>query len=172
MAFKTEQKLFDKALSSKFIRGLISANPGTTTYCEAEVPNLYGIPDYVIFKVNPHANLNKRFTTYAFEMKLSNWKRALVQAYCYQAFANKSYVLLDHSHIRSPRKNLIEFKKSNVGLLSIDIEGRVFLHFEPKYRKPYSKRAEVAWLRRVFHQEYIAFPPYFYKNEFHEVAIY
>jgi len=143
LRFKTENELFKKALESRFFKKL--ASPENKVFCKAEAPNLYGIPDYVIFTITN----SQGAVTYAFEMKLRHWKRALVQAYCYRAFANKSYVLLDHSRIGSPVRHIDEFKLSNVGLLSINTEGDVFVHFTPKYAKPYSKRAEVAWLRQV-----------------------
>lgn len=59
----------------------------------------------------------------AIEAKLKDWKRALQQAKRYKKFAKQSYVLLDESNISAALKNLDEFEKYNIGLISLSDEG-------------------------------------------------
>lgn len=59
-------------------------------------------------------------TIWAFELKLSNWKRALFQALQYKAFANYSVVVFPHEKEKVLRQNLSAFKEFNVGVLLFD----------------------------------------------------
>lgn len=70
-------------------------------------------------------------TIWAFELKLSNWKRALFQALQYKAFANYSVVVFPFEKEKVLRKNLITFADFNVGILLFD-----------------SKSQKAKWLRR------------------------
>lgn len=65
---------------------------------------------------------NPRFSlfasrTVAIEGKLSDWQGGLTQAIRYQRFAQQVYVALDEDFIH--RVNIEEFKKFNVGLISV-----------------------------------------------------
>ncbi|WP_322552810.1 hypothetical protein [Priestia megaterium] len=55
--------------------------------------------------------------TVAIEGKLNNWKAGLTQAIRYQRFAEQVYVALDEDFVH--RANLEEFKKYNIGLISV-----------------------------------------------------
>lgn len=57
---------------------------------------------------------------WAFELKLSNWKRALFQALQYKAFANYVAVVLPYEKENILRKNLSAFITLNVGVLLFD----------------------------------------------------
>lgn len=72
----------------------------------------------------------------AIEAKLRDWRRALLQAYRYQNFANKSWVLLDEKNISSARKNIQHFENLNVGLASFNIHREIRIYFEPKLTDP------------------------------------
>lgn len=72
----------------------------------------------------------------AIEAKLKNWKRALDQAFRYKWFAKKSFVVLDSSNIRPAIKNIVDFKKMNVGLAEISTNGEVLVHFNPVKKEP------------------------------------
>ena len=74
---------------------------------------------------------SQKDSIWAFELKLSNWKRALFQALQYKAFANYVAVVLPYERENILRKNLSTFITLNVGVLL----------FDPKSQK--SK-----WLRR------------------------
>ncbi|MEP2445818.1 MAG: hypothetical protein ABJI69_01215 [Balneola sp.] len=77
---------------------------------------------------------------YAIEAKLRNWKRALKQAYRYKWFADYSYVVLDYYHINKALEELDAFKKYNVGLASVSIDGSLIRHYKPKREKPYDSK--------------------------------
>lgn len=79
----------------------------------------------------------------AIEAKLRDWKRALFQAYRYKWFANYSYVMLDEVHIEPALKNLELFKKHNIGLISISLEGKLNKYNLPKKEKPYDPNMEM-----------------------------
>ena len=75
---------------------------------------------------------------YAIEAKLRDWKRALSQAYRYLDFANQSWVVLDNSRSKPAIENILKFKRLNVGLASISINGKIVIHFRPKLQPPKS----------------------------------
>ncbi|MGA0571493.1 hypothetical protein ACO2Q9_12330 [Variovorax sp. VNK109] len=70
-------------------------------------------------------------TIIAVEAKLSDWPRALAQAYRNKQFADQSWVVLDHSYHRAALKNLSKFSQSGVGLVSIDRNSGLFVHLDP-----------------------------------------
>lgn len=57
---------------------------------------------------------------WAFELKLSNWKRALFQALQYKAFANYSIVVFPFEKEKVLRENLQAFAEFNIGVLLYD----------------------------------------------------
>lgn len=81
------------------------------------------------------------------EAKLSNWKRALDQAYRYKEFSHQSWVLLDHSKIGGALKNIDRFKKAGVGLASFSTTGNLYLLATPKWENP--KSNEKYWSASV-----------------------
>jgi len=87
------------------------------------------------------------------EAKLSDWSRALVQAYRNLQFADESWVVLDHRFYKPALTQLERFRRSGVGLASVDIEGRLFIHYEAPTSSPISitKRwhAQAALARRA-----------------------
>ena len=56
----------------------------------------------------------------AVEAKLSDWKRVLVQAYRNLQFADESWVVLDNACVNPALAQLERFKKTGVGLASLD----------------------------------------------------
>lgn len=84
----------------------------------------------------PRPPINK---IYAIEAKLRNWKKALFQASRYHDFATQSWVLLDHYYCRVAIKNKNEFIKRNVGLASIEKDGKLLVHIKPENSKPKSQ---------------------------------
>lgn len=72
------------------------------------------------------------------EAKLNKWQHALRQAYRYREFSHQSWVLLDHSQSSAATSNLGQFAKWNVGLATINISGKVFLHHMPAVTAPSS----------------------------------
>lgn len=138
MGFKTEKQLFDTAIASAPIQHLAQLYYRTAFLIEPQ--GLFGVPDLVIASFNPSRNTEDSIMVFAFEMKLSNWQRALVQAFRYRSFAEASYVLLDKKHIAPAIRQVDRFERANIGLLSIDLLGNVAIHHQPKYDLPFCER--------------------------------
>lgn len=70
----------------------------------------------------------------AVEAKLGDWKRALVQAYCYQRYANQSWVVLDASKSRGAVNATSQFRRLNVGLKVLSRSGVTKTYVTPRAR--------------------------------------
>lgn len=138
MGFQSEKELFDVALTSSPFQHL--ANLFDKTAVLVEPAGLFGVPDLVIASLDEVNNPEKPVMAFAFEMKLSNWKRALMQAFRYRSFAESAYVLLDRKHIAPALKQIDKFERANVGLLSIDLLGSVCIHYQPSHDMPFCER--------------------------------
>lgn len=137
MSFRYEDHMLNYIISDQIINEiLVKHNKTHTIYYGCEVNNLFGIPDVVFSQFNKESLLY----SCAIELKLSNWKRALEQAFRYKSFAEYSYVILDNSRTKPAIKNLPEFKKRNIGLLGMDDNGNLHKYHIPEARKPYSFR--------------------------------
>ncbi len=78
----------------------------------------------------------------AFEMKLTDWRKALSQACRYRWFANAAYVVLPKSAARLAMEKLDLFRHLKVGLWSFDADtARIVRHYSPRPAKPLSPRA-------------------------------
>lgn len=130
MVFDTEVQMVEKIKNSKYIRQIMEPGP---SLLEEEIDGFFGIPDLIIVK-----KTSKKHVSYAYEAKLSNWNRALFQAFRYKAFVNRSFVVLDHDKVKPALMNLENFQNANVGLLSIDNSGKVHIHNNPRNESPYS----------------------------------
>jgi len=141
MVFTSEIEMVETIKKSKHIHDLM-----ITGKClmQEEVTGFFGVPDLIFVKKN-----HKNQISYAYEAKLSNWTRALTQAFRYKAFVNKSYVILDHDRIRPALYNTDKFCKANVGLISIEDSGIVHCHYDPYYETPYSPRLEEKFNERI-----------------------
>ncbi|MEA5093176.1 hypothetical protein SDC9_22231 [bioreactor metagenome] len=81
-----------------------------------------------------------RVDIWAFELKLSNWRRALFQCLQYKAFANYSVVVFPIEKEHVLKKQLSLFKELNVGVLLFDItENNLRFLSRPKKEKSLSK---------------------------------
>jgi hypothetical protein len=132
MGFASEKQLFQTVVESIEFQHLANLYPNTTSLVEPS--GLFGVPDLVI------ASLGRSYCevkAFAFEMKLSNWQRALVQAFRYRAFAELSFVVMDHKHIKPALACISRFERAHIGLLSINTAGELFVHHQPEETKPY-----------------------------------
>ncbi len=136
--FDTESELTNAALTSQdFYRTLGYAD--WLRWETREPSGLFGIPDVVFCFARVNTSGCWILRTFAFEMKLCNWKRALTQAYKYAAFAHYPFVVMDHGYVERAKRHIDLFRRSNVGLLSIDPSGQTYVHFRPRFRQPYSR---------------------------------
>lgn len=94
-----------------------------------------GVPDLVIFN-NKRQSLQYAITV---EFKLSNWQRAINQAFRHRNFVNEAYVVLDHTRSQAALSNLEVFSRANVGFMTIDARRMVRIHRYPEPRLPFSE---------------------------------
>lgn len=110
-------------------------------YTEFQVSG-YGIPDVLVF-LSDDANTNQlnNSVVRAFEIKISDWRKALMQAARYKYFSNVATVVLPYSKTNAPRKYLETFKMLKVGLWGFDEEKRVLHKFyTPRPTKALSEK--------------------------------
>lgn len=143
MAFSTEQELMDVALNSSHLSDFVNDTEILFNLYGIELKGLFGIPDIVVASVVVNDGECFIRRSHAFELKLSNWQRSLVQAYRYRAFANLSYVLIDDDRKNPALKNIERFKRSNIGLLSINQRGVILIHHQPTFDIPYSDQLTI-----------------------------
>lgn len=134
MSFRTEANLLEVFTKADRVRECFDLAGYDLLYF-IEPRGLFGIPDVVVSTL-PGSN-DTDVTVFAFELKLSNWKRALVQAFRYRSFAEYSFVVLDSEHSAPAIRNLQMFIRADVGLVTLDSEGTVEVHCRPQCRKPY-----------------------------------
>ncbi|SEW10407.1 hypothetical protein [Halobacterium jilantaiense] len=90
-------------------------------------------------KVKTTPYLRQHITqTFAVELKLSKWRKALKQAVGGKSFAEFRYVLLDADHIGPALNNREMFEDRNVGLLSVDKQGNYVEHVSATRVDPFS----------------------------------
>ena len=104
----------------------------------SELTGFFGVPDLVIACSKKTRTYNSLTRTFAFEFKLKNWKKALIQAFKYAAFAQYSYVVMDKKYVGPAKRRVEEFERANIGLVSVDEDGQIEVIYKPKLRKPYS----------------------------------
>ena len=98
-------------------------------------------------------NVPTNDTIWAFELKLSNWKRALFQALQYKAFANYSVVVFPFEKEKVLRQNLSTFTDFNVGVLLFDSKSQKAKWLRrPQKEKPISKWQTLFLLGKISKQ--------------------
>lgn len=122
--YKTEAQMI-KDSKEDLAKSLLESTPYNL---HEEVPGLFGIPDVVLVA-------DKIISV---EYKLSNWKRALQQAFKYLSFSNESYVILDEPFVKRAQKNIDMFHRSNIGLGYVDNDGKIIFCHKPQTQEPYS----------------------------------
>jgi len=144
--FTTESDLTETALNSRdFYKAL--GHTDWLRWDEREPAGLFGIPDVVFAFAKTSASGGWILRTFAFEMKLHDWKKALAQAFKYAAFAHYPFVVMDHKNVERAKRQVHLFEKSNIGLMSITPSGQTHVHCRPRFRQPYS-----ATLRKALSQ--------------------
>jgi hypothetical protein len=129
-----------------------------------EIPvNGYGIADFVVVSWNPSRLSHPRTsidpelfvkrinpTLRAFEVKLTNWRRALMQANRYRFFAHVPIVVLPESKCHVALEHLDTFRLVRVGLWSFDPKtNRIARHFTPRSMSPLDARHQLRVLRLI-----------------------
>jgi hypothetical protein len=80
----------------------------------------YGIADFVWLLPPSQKQKSKDCVLYAFEMKISNWRRAFQQAYRYSYYSDAAFVVLPSGKGSPALANLDLFKMHRIGLWLFD----------------------------------------------------
>lgn len=107
----------------------------------------YGIADLIILRSNNKADKSE---IHAFELKISDWKKALQQAYRYSYYADKAFVVIPIDQINAPLDNLELFRSMNIGLWAVDVtQKKIHKKFTPVKSKPLNSEAKQKALRLI-----------------------
>ena len=137
--FEAERDLTRKLLSDAPIWEALG-HSAWQAWGALELEGLFGIPDLVL-AFGRHDRIGRpMLRTYAFEVKLSDWKRALAQAFRYRAFAQCSFVVMDEASVDRAIASIGSFHRSNIGLISVSFSGGLRIHYRPRMRSPYAER--------------------------------
>lgn len=134
--FATEEEM-----SKKFERYLKTTFGNTYV---KECSGLFGVPDFVFYTTE-----NEEVSIVAFELKLTDWKRAVKQAFRYKSFSNAAYVVLPSSSATSALNNLDFFQKYDIGLAKFNSDKVLEIVFKPKGKKPYSEALRQKFVRSI-----------------------
>lgn len=112
------------------ITKIIRASKGKNIEMRREVGNNSFIAD-ILISMSPQKTETEGFNTkrtkfIAIEVKISDWKQGLYQAWRYYSFAEKSYLALYKEYAKKADIEL--FKKHNVGLIVFDEKTIRVLH--------------------------------------------
>lgn len=103
----------------------------------------YGIADFVWLLPSNNATQSIKSTLHAFETKITDWRRALQQAYRYSYYSDASYVVLPPSSGVVASRYLSLFQMNNIGLWTYnpitDTICRIFTPKNPAPRNPEAK---------------------------------
>ena len=139
MRFATEAELVAKAAQSMPFRDWMAGNGTGQLSLWREVPGLFGIPVLLAIAVRNTTRTGSRLECVAFEMKLCDWRRGLVQAFRYRSFASQSYLVLDLERCKSALSHLERFTKADIGLVGVGIDGTTTVFHRPHDESPYSE---------------------------------
>lgn len=130
-SIKTDEGIsYDKLINStrisksKLINSLSSLEKNNLVICQ---DGKYYIKDNYEFCISD---------TIAIEAKLTNWRRAINQAYHYKWFSYNSFVCMPKDSSKPAIDNLNMFKKLEIGLMTIDNDGNLECVFYPPKSKP------------------------------------
>lgn len=102
-----------------------------------EFEGFFGVPDIMLSYSLSVPRCGTSLVSIAVEAKLSAWRPALIQAYRYKAFAHFSFVAIDEARSAPAMKNLDFFKRSQIGLIVVSLQGNIDLAYRPNFATPY-----------------------------------
>ncbi len=145
---KNKERDFTLSFARAYIPNIKSLHPRTKKTAvkyAREIPiNGYGIADFVAVysnKTNDNSQslLSKIDSSVirAFELKISDWRRAMMQAHRYRYFANSSIVVLHSDKLKNAFEYIDTFKKINVGLWAFNPKNnKIITCYTPRPRNP------------------------------------
>ncbi len=153
--FQSEAALVQKG--RRLIRGALRNVDGQvrTRY---ELPAPGAVPDLVIFSKSS----NEVQYVITVEFKLSDWRRAITQAFRHRNFGNEAYVVLDQARSAAAVRHVDLFERANVGLVTVDAENVVRVWHYPQPGLPFSSQFSRAVARALLgsHRTVPADPPF------------
>ncbi len=117
-------------IMSKDFESYLRTKIGGTYYKEWQ--GLFGIPDYVCFEKK-----DNDISIISFELKLTDWKTAIIQAFRYRSFSNMVYVVMPEETVRRAMAHSDQFDRYGIGLASF-YPGRLTVLVNAKPFEPYS----------------------------------
>lgn len=153
LARKRGESNFVSTFSKAYIASIASGGIGGKEFALSG----FGIADFVWIAwqsaVNPDEgsalsieklkSLLNRHKLTAFEMKLSDWRKGLAQAYRYSYFADLAVVVLPPDLAATAKAALDRFRASSIGLWSFDpASGAIRKLFTPRSSGPRNSKAK------------------------------
>ena len=145
---KNKERDFTLSFARAYIPNIKALHPKTKKTAvkyAREIPiNGYGIADFVAVycnKTNDNSQslLSKIDSSVirAFELKISDWQRAMMQAHRYRYFANSSIVVLHSDKLKNALEYIDTFKKINVGLWAFNPKNnKIITSYTPRPKTP------------------------------------
>ena len=133
--FETERELVQRAIEQLPFTALLNTGEDESVFIATEVRGLFGIPDLIAARIS-ECGVPSTKGSVAFEMKLSDWRRALIQAYRYKAFAATVYVVIDDTRSNAALQHREQFVRANVGLIGISTDS-LTIHLHPTDEVPF-----------------------------------
>lgn len=130
----------EKSLSRDF-ETYIKSHLGSTYYKEWQ--GLFGVPDFVCFDKQ-----GEDTQVVSFELKLTDWRRAMIQAFRYKSFSNLVYVVMPEDATANASLHVNEFQKYGIGLLAFGPEG-IRIVCDSLLTIPYSPQLSVKVMDKV-----------------------
>jgi hypothetical protein len=134
------------------MRDAIAVGGTVNTKTRSEVAAPGGVPDLTLYI--KHGRAVRYVVT--FEFKLANWRKALAQAFRHRNFGNEAYVVLDHASAGAAIKNLDEFKRVNVGLLTLSPSKELVAWHVPDPHRPFSLQFSQAFAASLLSRKRLA----------------
>ena len=135
MCYASEQ------IMSKEFEALLRSQIGRAYYKEWQ--GLFGVPDYVCFE-----KINNDIHIVSFELKLTDWRTAMIQAFRYRSFSDKVYVVMPEDTVLRAMAHMDQFDQYGIGLASF-ASGRFNILVKAKKSKPYSLNLRTKVNQRV-----------------------
>lgn len=149
MGFASELQLARQG--RRLIRKVLAAVGDSAIRARYEVTAPGSVPDLVLFS---RRGRSLQYVV-SIEFKLSNWRKAISQAFRHRNFGNEAYVVLDEAAITPAIAHVDEFRRANVGLLSISSSGELKAWFLPEPRLPFSTEFSVSFSKALLTRRHI-----------------
>lgn len=115
-----------------------------------------GIADLVVVKEHDCVKINQPKTTVqAFEFKIKDWRKGLMQAHRYKYFSNSSILVVPSHTVKSAEKSIDLFKQLGVGLWAFNVSSlTVTKRFTPRPKKVMDAKRAAYVLDKAYEDHY------------------